>query len=55
MQSLDRLGRRGGGGRGGGGGEIENVHEDSAEILFKSFLREAIVNDSGMGRGISTL
>ena len=40
VQSLDRLGRRG------------NTRDDSAEILFQSFLQEALVSSSGMGRDV---
>ena len=43
VQSLDRLGRRG------------DTRDDSAEILFQSFLREAIVSNSGMGRNVYSL
>ena len=38
LQSFDRLGRRG------------NMRDDSAEILFLSFLQEALMSSSGMGR-----
>ena len=38
VQFLNRLGRRG------------DMRDDSAEILFQSFLREAMVSSSGMGR-----
>ena len=38
IQSLDRLGRRGG------------MMDDSAEILLQSFLPEALVSSSGIGR-----
>ena len=38
VQSLDRLGRRG------------DKRDDSAEVLFQSFLQEALVRGSGMGR-----
>ena len=40
VQSLDRLGRRG------------NTTDDSAEIVFQSFLQEAFMSKSGMGRDI---
>ena len=43
VQSLDRLGRRG------------DTRDDSAEILFQSFLREAIVSHFGMSRDIHSL
>ena len=42
-QSLDRLGR---------GGYMTEI---SAEILFQSFLQEAIVSSSGMGRNVHSL
>ena len=42
-QSLDRLGRRG------------DMRDDSAEILFQSFLQEAIVNCSDTGRDLHSL
>ena len=42
-QSLDRLGRRG------------DMRDDSAEILFHSFLQEAPVGSSGMGRDVYSL
>ena len=38
VKSLDRLGRR------------RDTRDDSAEIIFQSFLREALVSSSGMGR-----
>ena len=38
VQSLERLGRRG------------DMRNDLAEILFQSFLQEAPVSSSGMGR-----
>ena len=38
LQSLDRLGRRG------------DLRDDSAEILYQSFVQEALVSSSGMGR-----
>ena len=42
VQSLDRLGRRG------------DMRDDSAEIIFQSFLQEALASSAGMGykRGI---
>ena len=40
VQSLDRLGRRG------------DTRDDSAEILLQSFLQEALVSSSGMGRDV---
>ena len=43
VQSLDRLGRR------------EDRRDDSAEILFQSFLQEAVVNSSGMARDVHSL
>ena len=43
VQSLDRLGRRG------------NMRDDSAEILFQTFLQEALVSSSGMGRDVHSL
>ena len=43
VQSLDRVGRRG------------DMRDDSAEILFQSFLREALVSSSGMGRDVHSL
>ena len=43
FQSLDRLGRRG------------DVRDDSAEIFFQPFRKEAIVSSSGMGRDIHSL
>ena len=43
VQSLDRLGRRG------------DMTDDSAEIFFQSFLQEAIVSSSGMGRDVYAL
>ena len=41
--SLERLGRRG------------NMRDDSAEILFKSLLQEAIESSSGKGRDLHSL
>ena len=35
----------------GGGG----MKDDAAEILFQSFLQEATVSSSGMGRGVLSL
>ena len=43
VQSLDRFGRRG------------DMRDDSAEILFQSFLQEALVSSSGMGRDVHSL
>ena len=43
VHSLDRLSRRG------------DTREDSAEILFQSYLREAIVSSPGKGRGVPLL
>ena len=43
VQSRDRLGRRG------------DMRDDSAEILFQSFLQEALVSSSGMGRDVHSL
>ena len=43
VQSLDRSGRRG------------DVRDDSAEILFWSFLQEATVSSAGLGRDVHTL
>ena len=43
VQSLDRLGRRG------------DMRSDSAEILFQSFLLEALVSSPGMGRDVHSL
>ena len=43
VQILDRLGRR------------RDMTNDSAESLFKSFLREAVVGHSGMGRDVHSL
>ena len=43
VQSLDRLGRLG------------DMKDDSAEILFQSFLQEALVSSSGMGRDVHSL
>ena len=43
LQSHDRLGRRG------------DMKDDSAEILFQSFLQEALVSSSGMGRDVHSL
>ena len=44
VQGL-RLGRRG-----RGGGEEGDMRGDSAEIIFKSFLQEAVVSSSGICR-----
>ena len=43
LQSLDRLGHWG------------NMRDDSAEILFQSFLKEAFVSSSGLGRNVHSL
>ena len=43
VQSLDRLGRR------------RDTKDASAEILFRSFLQEALVSSSGMGRNVHSL
>ena len=43
FQYLDRLGPRG------------DMSDDSAEIILQSFLQEAIVNSSGMGREVHSL
>ena len=43
VQSLYRFGRRG------------DMRDDSAEILFQSFLQEALVSSSGMGRDVHSL
>ena len=43
VQFLDRLDRRG------------DTRYDSSEFLFQSFLREAIVSSSGMGRSVHSL
>ena len=43
VQSLDRLDRRG------------NMRDDSAEILFQSFLQEAFVSRFGMGKYVHSL
>ena len=43
VQSLDRLGRLG------------DMTDDSTEILFQSFLQEAIVSSSGLGRDVYSL
>ena len=42
-QSLDRLGRQG------------DMTDDSAEILFQSFLQEALVSSSSMSRDVHSL
>ena len=47
VQPLDRLGRRGGGG--------SDMKDDSAEILFQSFLQETLVSSCGMGREVHSL
>ena len=43
VQSLDRLDRRG------------DIRDDSAEILFQSFLQEVIVSSSSMGKDVHFL
>ena len=43
FQTLDRLGRNG------------DMRDDSAEILFQSFLQEALVSSSSMGRNVLSL
>ena len=43
VQFLDRLDRRG------------DMRDDSAEILFQSFLQVALVSSSGMGRDVHSL
>ena len=43
VQPLDQMGRLG------------DMRDDSAEILFKSFLHEALVNSSGRGRDVHSL
>ena len=43
VQSLDKLGHRG------------DMRVDSAEILSQSFLQEALVSSSGMGRDVHSL
>ena len=43
VQSLDRVGPFG------------NMMDDSAEILFQSFLQEARVSSSGIGRDVQSL
>ena len=50
--SLDRLGGRGLGGWGVGGG---GMRHDSAEILFQTVLREAIISSSDIGRDVHSL
>ena len=47
----DRLGRLGE----VGGGGAEDMRDDSAEILFQSFLHEALVNGSGVGSDVHSL
>ena len=53
VQYLDRLGRRVGGWVVGEGGE--DMRDDSAEILFQSFLQEELVSSSGMGMDAHSL
>ena len=43
VQSLDLLDRRG------------DMRDDSAEILFQSFLQEVLVSRSGIGRAFHSL
>ena len=43
VQSLDRFGHHG------------DMRDDSAEILFRSFLQEALVGSSGLGRDVHSL
>ena len=43
VQSLDRLGLQG------------DMRDDSAEMLFQSFLQEALVSSYGMGRDVHSL
>ena len=43
FQSLDRLGRRG------------DMRDDSVEILFQSFLQEAVMGSSGIGGNVHSL
>ena len=38
-----------------GGGEGGDIWDDSAEILFQSFLLDALVSSSGMGRDVHSL
>ena len=38
-----------------GSGHRGDMRDDSAESLFQSFLREAILSSSGMGRDVHTL
>ena len=47
FKSFNRLDRRGGGGK--------DMRNDSAQILFQSFLQEALVSSSGMGRDVHSL
>ena len=47
VQSFGRFGCR----WGGGGG----MKDDSAEILFRSFLQEALVSSSGMGKDVHSV
>ena len=51
FQSIDRFG----GGGGGGWVWVGGMRNDSAEILFQSFLQEPIVSSSGMGRDVHFL
>ena len=43
VQTPDRLGRR------------EDMRDDSAEVLFQSFLQETLAISSGMGRDVRSL
>ena len=43
VQSLEQMGRRG------------DIRDDSAEILFQSFMRETLVSSSGIGRSVHSL
>ena len=43
FQSLDQMARRG------------DMRDDSAEILFQSFLQETLMSSSGMGRDVHSL
>ena len=43
VQSLDRFGRWG------------DMIDESAEVLFQSFMQEALASSSGMGRDVHSL